>query len=356
MRYSRLLRELIAQFGLNLDGLNVYTEAASGHYAYGPVLAALAGAKHVTAQVNDSRFGLAREIIEQTHLLAQAYNVTEKIECIDRRSHARLAQADIVTNSGHVRPIDRDLIDSLQPTAVIPLMWETWEFRELDFDLARCKERGILALGTNEQVAPCDMRRYIGLSGVKLLLDLGYDGGAVLVLGNAPLPGATLVDTFRRLEIDVTWVSDEPTADMRYCDLQEFFNMFGSRYTHLIAVEHHNPTLLLGLGGLLDFDRMKSVNPNLQIGVMCGNIDANGLMSSGLRFLPKLIAPFGFMSFQPAELGPQPVLTLYTAGLKVGEQMARARLSGQPPSEAASAAIKEGLAMDFLDRLSWTKN
>ena len=356
MRNSRLLRELISQFGLNLNGLNVYTEAASGHYAYGPIIAALAGAKHVTAQVNDSRFGLAGEIIEKTYLLAQEYDVIEKIKCIDRRSYDLLAKADIVTNSGHVRPIDRNLIDSLQPTAVIPLMWETWEYRELDFDLDRCKERGILALGTNEQVAPCDMRRYIGLTGVKMLLDLDYDGGAVLVLGNAPLPGATLVETFRRLEIDVTWVSDESTADLRYCKLQEFFNKFGSRYSHLIVAEHHNSTLLLGSDGLLEFDRIKSINPYLQIGVMCGNIDANGITASGLRFLPKLIAPFGFMSFQPADIGLQPVLTLYTAGLKVGEQMARARLSGKPPSLAANIAIKQGLAMDFLGRLAWTKS
>ena len=238
MKNSRLLPELIAHFGLSLDGLSLYTEAASGHYAYGPILAALAGAKHVTAQVSDSRFGLAKDIIAHTRQLAEAYNVAEKIECIDRRSHVRLAQADIVTNSGHVRPIDRDLIDSLQPTAVIPLMWETWEFRESDFDLNRCKERGILVLGTNEQAAPCDMRRFIGLSGIKLLLDLGYDGGAILVLGNAPLPGATLVDMFRRLDFDVTWVSDDSAADMRYCDLPGFFNTYGRRYTHLIVAEH----------------------------------------------------------------------------------------------------------------------
>lgn len=356
MQNSRLLRELIAHFGLNLDGLSVYTEAASGHYAYGPILAALAGAKHVTAQVRDSRFGLAKDIIAHTRLLAEVYHVAETIECVDRRSHVRLAQADIVTNSGHVRPIDRDLIDSLQPTAVIPLMWETWEFRESDFDLNRCKERGILVLGTNEQAAPCDMRRYIGLSGFKLLLDLGYDGGAILVLGNSPLPGATLVDAFRRLDLDVTWVSDDSAADMRYCDLPEYFNTFGSRYTHLIAAEHHNSTLLFGSGGLLDFERMKLVNPDIKVGVMCGNIDANGLYASGLRFSPKLIAPFGFMSFQPVELGPRPVLTLYTAGLKVGERMARSRMGGQPPSQAARASIELGLAMDFLDELAWTKN
>jgi hypothetical protein len=355
MRDSQLLREMISQFGLSLDGLNVYTEAASGHYALGPILAALAGAKHVTAQVLESRFGLARDVLSATRQLAQWYGVDHVIECVDRRSYSHLSCADIVTNSGHVRPIDRDLIDVLKPTAVIPLMWETWEFRESDFDLNRCRQRGILVLGTNEQVDPCDMRPFIGLSGFKLLLELGYDGGNILVLGNAPIPGATLVNAFRRLDLNVTWVSDSPEADMPYCDLLSHFTSQGGRYSHLIVAEHHNSTLLLGSGGLLDFTHINSVNPSLKVGVICGNIDPAGLRISGLRFMPEFITPFGFMSYQPAVLGPRPVLTLYAAGLKIGERMARARLLGQKPSQAARTAMKESPAMDFADGLAWTK-
>lgn len=354
MHNNQFLRELVAQFDLDLDGLNVYTEAASGHYAYGPIVAALAGARHVTAQVRDSRFGSVQDIVSATRQLAESYGVSDVIECVDRRSYAHLASADIVTNSGHVRPIDRDLIDVLKPTAVIPLMWETWEFRESDFDLFRCRERGILVLGTNERVDPCDMRKFIGLSGFKLLLELGYDGGAVLVLGNSPIPGATLVGAFRRLGLNVTWVSDDPASDMPYCDLATHFATQGDKYTHLISAEHHNPTLLLGAGGLLDFTHITTINKSLKIGVMCGNVDVTGLRASGLRFLPELIAPFGFISYQPAALGPRPVLTLYGAGLKVGEQMARARLLGQQPNQAAFSAMQESPAMDFEGELAWT--
>jgi len=349
MHNHRLLQELIAHFNINLEGLNVYTEAASGHYAYGPVLAAFAGAKHVTAQVSDSRFGLAKDIIEQTYKIAKAYNVTDRIKCVDTRSHLDLAKADIVTNSGHVRPIDCDLIDTLQPTAVIPLMWETWELRESDFDLNRCREREILVLGTNERTPPCDMRGFIGMTGLKLLLELGYDGGSVLVLGNSPIPGATLVETFRRLELNVTWVSDDPNADLRYEDLSEYFHTNGNKYSHIIIAEHRNLSILIGSDGLLDFEEIKMINPNIHIGVMCGNIEVDGLLASGLSFLPKLIAPHGFVSFQPSELGPRPVLTLFAAGLKVGERMSRARLSGQTLEQAANTAIKESPAMHFTE-------
>lgn len=349
MHNHRLLQELIANFDIKLDGLNVYTEAASGHYAYGPVLAALAGAKHVTAQANDSRFGLAKDIIEQTYKIAEAYKVADRIKCVDVRSHLDLAKADIVTNSGHVRPIDSDLIDTLQPTAVIPLMWETWELRESDFNLKRCREREILVLGTNERTPPCDMRGFIGMTGLKLLLDLEYDGGSILVLGNSPIPGATLVETFRQLELNVTWVSDDSNANLQYKDLSEYFHTYGNKYSHIIIAEHHNVSILIGSEGLINFEEIKMINPNIKVGVMCGNIEVNDLIASGLSFLPKVIAPHGFVSFQPSELGPRPVLTLFAAGLKVGERMSKARLRGQTLEQAAYTAIKESPAMHFIE-------
>ena len=147
----------------------------------------------MTAQANDSRFGLAKDIIEQTYKIAEAYKVADRIKCVDVRSHLDLAKADIVTNSGHVRPIDSDLIDTLQPTAVIPLMWETWELRESDFNLKRCREREILVLGTNERTPPCDMRGFIGMTGLKLLLDQNTMV-VLFVLGNSSIPGATCRD------------------------------------------------------------------------------------------------------------------------------------------------------------------
>jgi hypothetical protein len=353
VRNSRLLRELIAHFGLNLDGLNVYTEAASGHYAYCPVLAALAGAKHVTAQVNDSRFGLAREIIEKTYQLAKVYGVAEKIECIDRRSHDQLAQADIVTNSGHVRPIDRDLINVLKKTAVIPLMWETWEFRQQDFDLASCKESGILTLGTNEQSFQCDMRPFIALTALKLLLTQGYDGGKILLIGNSPLPALPVFDHIKRLGIDVVWASDDPDAQISYKKIANHFSAFGQDYSHLLVAEHKNPCLLLGQNGLLTGSKLREINPGLRIVVMCGNVDLENLILNNMFIFPKVIQPFGTISYQPYELGPRPVLTLYAAGLKIGEQMTRARLEGNPPNLAAALVLKEGLACDYMGENSW---
>ena len=104
MNNQGLLTELVDELQLDLAGLNVYTEAASGHYIFSPILAAVAGASHVTAQVADSTYGLAKDIIKETEKKASQYGVSGQIECVCRRSYSRLSEADVITNSGNVRP------------------------------------------------------------------------------------------------------------------------------------------------------------------------------------------------------------------------------------------------------------
>ena len=344
---------LVERFAIDLSDLQVYTEAASGSYLLTPVLAAVAGARKVYAQTRDSRFSQAVGVADATMKAAAEFGVADRIEILFERSHRCLRKCDIVTNSGFVRPIDVDLITSLKPTAVIPLMWETWEFRSADFDLNLCRSKEILVMGTNEHRPPCDMSGFIGYCALKLLFEIGFDGGKVLLLGNAPIPASPIVDLLRRIGIDVTWASTGHGSDLRYEELKDHFQKHGSRYDIMILAEHEKPILLLGADGLLDFEAINTVNPALRICVICGNIDVPGLQESGLHYLPRHVAPFGFISYQPYMLGPRPVLTLYAAGLKVGEAMARARLKGLPPREAAIEALAGSPAMDFEGELSW---
>ena len=61
-RAARLLRQAIADYGLDLSGLTVFTEAASGPYLHTPILAALAGAEKVYAQTANSAYASRRSI------------------------------------------------------------------------------------------------------------------------------------------------------------------------------------------------------------------------------------------------------------------------------------------------------
>ena len=54
------------------------------------------------------------------------------------------------------------------------------------------------------------------------------------------------------------------------------------------------------------------------------------------------------MSVATDYLGPKPVIALHTAGLKVGEAMARTRLAGLDPIEAEKKVLRDlPLAMGF---------
>src|SRR5215831_11143515 len=120
-RLLNLMRVAIERCSLDLSGATVLTEAAAGAYSVTPILAALAGAR-VIAVTSTSRYGTVKEITEATLKIADMAGVAESIRIVTSKTEDVIKQADIVTNSGHVRPINRQMINSMKPTAVIPLM------------------------------------------------------------------------------------------------------------------------------------------------------------------------------------------------------------------------------------------
>src|SRR5919109_1201567 len=95
------------RFALDLSGLAVFTEAASGAYVFGPILAARAGARRVYAVTRDSRYARAEAVIAATREAAVHWGVEGVVEVAAGRPVEWVADADVFTNSGFVRPIDR---------------------------------------------------------------------------------------------------------------------------------------------------------------------------------------------------------------------------------------------------------
>src|SRR6266850_7410006 len=137
-RLARLIDEAVDRCRLDLSGLVVLTEAATGSYAVTPVLAAKAGADQVFALARSSVHGSVEAVCADTRALADLLGVERAIEIITTKTAVVVGAADIVTNSGHVRPIDTETVAWMKPSAVVPLMYEAWEFRETDVDLGAC--------------------------------------------------------------------------------------------------------------------------------------------------------------------------------------------------------------------------
>ena len=115
---EKLIRDAITFLQLDLSGLTVLTEAASGLYVVTPVIASLAGSKQVMALTRDSHYASADSVIAQTRALEILCDADSKIEIYTKRSLDLFAEANIVTNLGFVRPIDAEIVSVMGETAV----------------------------------------------------------------------------------------------------------------------------------------------------------------------------------------------------------------------------------------------
>ena len=82
LRARKLMRDIIQKEKLCLEGLTVFTEAATGPYKYNAIIAALSGADKVYALANDSKFASKNEVQRITMEEASAAQVQNVVEVI----------------------------------------------------------------------------------------------------------------------------------------------------------------------------------------------------------------------------------------------------------------------------------
>ena len=344
-RIGKLIDDAIDTYNLDLSGLTVFTEAASGNYVVTPLIAALAGSDRVFAITRDSRYGKAADVRNATLELARKWGVGDRIEVVSDKIPSILSQVDIVTNLGFVRPIDKNMIAHLKPTAVLPLMWETWEFREADLDLSECRRKGIVVLGTNEREVGLDLFTYVGYLAVKLAFELEIEiyRSKVVIVGSGPF-GESSVEAFDKLEADIEYIdlsadnslgTESAKSTLQDADL-------------VVLVEHHSPVCLIGSEGQITVDELLALSPHMSIVHIAGHINRQEIDNAAIPCVPQKSAAPGYMSVTTNYLGPKPVIALHTAGLKVGEAMARTCLTGLDPIEAEKKVLHDlPLAMGF---------
>ena len=348
-RNIQLCKQLVDKLQIDLRGLKVGLECASGAYSYMPVMALISGAE-VLSIGQDSSYGKFENNISKIDNIINSNIYNKKISYVHRtnlKNNPLLKELNILTNSGMIRPINSEIINQLPPYCVIPLMWETWEFRNQDIDISSCIKKSIPVIGTNEDFESVKMFGYNSFIVLKLLFDLNIEGynNRILLLGGGK-SGSAAYFGLSKMGITIDWLSaDKSKHSLDYDEIK--YLLKNNFYDAVINFEHINKNKIIGKNGFISFYDFLSNNKSIVYGHICGNIDVNELESCGIKYLPNKISPFGYMSYETTNLGSRPVIELSALGLKVGQIAANERLNGKSVFDTIKTTVDFGVGQDF---------
>ena len=327
MLIDKLLRRIEA-LNLNLKGTTVLTEAASGAYAVTPIIAALAGAK-VYAFTKSTNYGSIDEIFNNTRKLINQFEKWKlDISLIDKLTPEIISKADIITNSGHLRPLDQEKLQYAKDSLVISLMYEAWEWRDSDMDISYIKKRGFRVGATNERHPEVDVFNYLGDMALKMIFDAGlcaYKNNFILICNNdfghyiaktlSKVCGSLAVcdiDENRQKysDLQIDWIGNFPEFEVpeyyKHCDA---IILSAYPFDKLWIGKENTPILI---------SKLKSEIENPYILRFCGDIDEK--YKNEINFYPNIVTS-GHMGILPSDIGLDSVIRLQGGGLKVGELM-----------------------------------
>jgi hypothetical protein len=312
-RLVTLMEQSIKRCNLQLENLKVLTEAATGAYVVTPLLAAMAGAEKVFAITRSSRYGTVDTVIKKTNKLAEIAGVSDRIEFLSEKTKNVVAQADIITNSGHVRPIDAQMIGWMKATAVIGLMYEAWEFRPEDVDLNICRQRGIQVVGVNERHPAVDVFSFLGIMAVKLLLDAGIAVYATNILLLCDNPFSSFIES----GLINAGASVDTVDSLTAAPRDKIYDAV------LVALQPQQEPVLSGK----DAAMIAKYWPGVVVAQYWGDIERPAFSSHNVPVSPEIEPKPGHMAILPSGVGPEPIIRLQTGGLKAAEVIWRQQFS-----------------------------
>lgn len=327
---ARKVTRAVDDLALDLRGRTVLTEAATGPYVVTVLLAAAAGAK-VYAYGKDTHYGSAADAERETRAALAAAGLEDRdVTFVDRLTPEVVAAADVITNSGHLRPLDERLLRHARSSAVIPLMYEAWEWREGDVDLAYARSRGIAVGATNERHPCVDVFGYLGDMALKQLFDAGlcpYRNTLVLVANNdfGPYIARTLGKVCAGLAVvapdahreryaglaGVEWVGGFPRVEV-----PDAYRTAEA----VVFTAYPFDDVWIGEGRPIEVTDLTTAFDDPLLLRYAGDVDVVSLDNHEVRYFPADVGS-GHMGVLPSAIGIDPVVRLQAGGLKSAEAL-----------------------------------
>jgi hypothetical protein len=348
-----IIKQTIDKTQLDLSNLTILTEAASGFWAFLPFIAAKSNAKEVICITKDSKFGNIQQIKNNFSKLKNYFDEKSVITVYDKLDRSLINKADVVTNSGHVRPINKNFISNMKQSSVISLMWEPWEFRDSDLDLRECWKNKIAILGVNEEINDLNIMKYDGQTIIKILNEnkiiiknkkiilIAENNSAHYMIKSLLSEGSEIFVITETMENEFDYVN-VIGKNLNDKNVEQFLKICD------VIIINSEPLSkqIIGDDGI-SISKLSNLCPNVSIFVYFGRVDYKQLSNSSLSFSPKHNPGSGYMSWNTDILGPRPVIELNTLGLKVGEILSRNKLKGMNTKEAEFESLKTKYCLGF---------
>ncbi len=309
-RAVKLILACKEKLNLNLNGYTVLTEAGSKYYLFSPIIPLLCGASKVLAFVKDTSYGKAEDIKAECIEIASSLGVSENLQiAINVLPENWIKEADIITNSGMLRPFNKEKISKFKKGSVFPLMFESWEIRDQDLDIAACKEAGIKVAGTWENHPALKVFDYVMMLCVRLALDAGYEiyGNSVFIWSDDHF-GEMIEKSFKQNGARDCYLST---------DLQ-LLNKVAADLDFVFIADYDERR---DYSSVFNFQELALIAPNLGIVHLYGELDIESVKKMGLHIYPERNGKTEVMTFTLAHVGMVPLINLQVGGFKVAQEM-----------------------------------
>lgn len=310
-RGLRLIDNMIDLLQLDLSGKTILTEVGSNAFLFTPIIALKANAGKVYAWCKDTRYGTSADIIRECKELIRYAGIDESRISFNSTGieQTHIEAADIITNSGFLRPLDKDKLQYCKEGTAIPIMYEKWELRQSDIDIEYCKMRNLKVAGTWENYPGLNIFDYCEQLIVKLAFDAGMEisGNKIIIWSNDHF-GEMAEAGFQKMKAGK--IVRTTSIDTLYQNIADADFVFFCDYTL--------QDILWGENGIIDPNIVATKNPSVTFVHLAGKIDPS-YMSSAIRIYPDQKGDSHRMTYTLSYLGIEPAIRLIAAGLKVGE-------------------------------------
>jgi len=318
---------------LQLEGGRVITEIANDAFGATAVGALLAGAE-VWGLAKDCAYATADEAEADVRVLAKAAGAdVTRLHVLRTKEGLPWGSADVVTNSGHLRPIDGPVLAQMRPGAAIALMFEPWELRDGDIDVAASRSYGIPIAGVNEHHAACGAFEFVGEAAIAAALGVRWSirSRPVAVVSDGPF-APPVIRALLAHGADVRLMCPdgadaEALTERSACRVIRYGELTGAGRLADVAILAVRPPKVAAAAGGRPTTASEAAAIVAASGAygcvqLWGDIDRIRLKSAGVAIQPAEAPLPGHMGVRLDAAGFEPVVRLLVCGLAAAASVA----------------------------------